>query len=189
MPSHSYDQGDRRVSFCYDVRMSILDANYCYICAKDLDLSSGSVPACPTHGPLWALKRNTVNGDALIVNDMNQVLLGKRTHEPNQGCWGISGGFTEYGEHPKATAVREALEETGWEVEVVKLLDVYLDANLGDPNAEYRAAVTYVCRPIKQVHNGDGEAEDLAWFDIHELPDNLNPDHVDPLNDYINSIL
>jgi 8-oxo-dGTP diphosphatase len=48
-------------------------------------------------------------------NDRDEVLLLKRTCEPNRGCWSPCGGKlkTEIGESPYACACREANEELG----------------------------------------------------------------------------
>jgi 8-oxo-dGTP diphosphatase len=56
-----------------------------------------------------------------------QLLLLRRANEPWLGRWDIPGGFCEPDEHPVETAVREAREECGFEVEVTGLLGMWLD--------------------------------------------------------------
>ena len=53
-----------------------------------------------------------------------RVLLVKRGKAPRAGQWSIPGGHQEPGETLRAGAAREVLEETGLEVEIVRLLDV-----------------------------------------------------------------
>lgn len=60
-----------------------------------------------------------------------RVLLIKRGKAPRAGQWSIPGGHQEAGETLRAGAVREVLEETGVEVEIVRLLDAVDSINRG----------------------------------------------------------
>ena len=60
----------------------------------------------------------------LVVQDQ-KVLLVRRAMNPEKGKWSIPAGFLDKGEDPKETAVREAWEETGLEVEIEGLVDVF----------------------------------------------------------------
>ena len=53
-----------------------------------------------------------------------RVLLVRRDKEPYRGKWSFPGGSIEPGETAREAARREALEETGIEVEVVDVADV-----------------------------------------------------------------
>jgi 8-oxo-dGTP diphosphatase len=50
---------------------------------------------------------------ALVINDGNQLLLGKRAVDPARGMWCLPGGFIEMGETMEQAALRELHEETG----------------------------------------------------------------------------
>ncbi|MGH3088964.1 MAG: NUDIX hydrolase [Rubrobacteraceae bacterium] len=53
------------------------------------------------------------------------IVLTKRAINPGYGLWTYPGGFVERGERAEAAAEREALEETGMEVEVTGLVGLY----------------------------------------------------------------
>lgn len=180
-----YCGGNNKVShesglFCYDGLM--IQYNFCYQCSKPLNITD-EVPSCPQHGPLWPLHRNAICGDALVVNEHGQILLGKRNTPPYVGWWGFLGGFTDYGEHPRDAAVREVLEETGWEVEVVMLVGIYIESLPCDENSEHRVSATYLMRPIKEVEGIIPDTPDFAWFQLDDLPKQIPKSHLKRIRD------
>ena len=54
-----------------------------------------------------------------------EVLLVRRGKPPLEGQWSIPGGRLEYGEALKDAVHREVREETGVEIEIISLLDVF----------------------------------------------------------------
>lgn len=54
-----------------------------------------------------------IGGLAATFNNAGEILLIKRADD---GTWGLPGGYSESGENPAETAVRETREETGFEV-------------------------------------------------------------------------
>ena len=54
----------------------------------------------------------------------NEILLMRRS---DNGLWGLPGGFVELGESVSEAARREVAEETGWSVEIGRLIGVYSD--------------------------------------------------------------
>ena len=68
--------------------------------------------------------------DVLIEVMPQHVVLVRRRNPP--AGWAIPGGFVEVGESVEMAAAREAFEETGLEVELVELFNVYSDP-LRDP--------------------------------------------------------
>jgi 8-oxo-dGTP pyrophosphatase MutT (NUDIX family) len=75
-----------------------------------------------------------IAGVGVVVLRGDQVLMIRRGREPRMGQWSIPGGKQEVGETWRETAVREVLEETGVEIDVIGIVDV-VDAIVrdGDP--------------------------------------------------------
>ncbi|GMA13899.1 NUDIX domain-containing protein [Deinococcus metallilatus] len=66
----------------------------------------------------------------VILNEGGDILLVRELGAPDQpakaGLWHIPSGSVEEGENPQDTALREACEETGLRVRLVKFLNAYL---------------------------------------------------------------
>jgi ADP-ribose pyrophosphatase YjhB (NUDIX family) len=60
-----------------------------------------------------------------IVFQDNRVLLVKRGKEPGLGRWSIPGGAVDVGESVKSALQREIEEETGLEVKVMDLVEIF----------------------------------------------------------------
>jgi thiamine-phosphate pyrophosphorylase len=107
-----------------------------------------------------------VAGAAVVCLDGERVLLARRGREPNKGRWSFPGGKIEPGETARAAAAREALEETGVEVRVLDVVDVY-DA-LFPP---YHFVVAdYLAEPVgEQQPRGQSDATDARWVPFADL--------------------
>jgi ADP-ribose pyrophosphatase YjhB (NUDIX family) len=109
----------------------------------------------------------------LPVDEAGQVLLVR--HVGHDDGWGVLGGAVDVGESPAAAAVREAREEIGVDMELVRLLDVLggPDYEVSYPNGDRAAYVTavYEARIISgRPAPSDGELSEVAWFLPGELP-------------------
>ncbi|MGD9101832.1 MAG: NUDIX hydrolase [Anaerolineae bacterium] len=106
--------------------MAVLpEMNYCPRCAHPLQdrLAFGRTRrVCPSCDFVF-FREHKVAAAAIVVRE-GRVLLVRRTIEPGRGKWMIPGGFVEFDEDPRQAVVREVLEETGYPVEIVQLLDV-----------------------------------------------------------------
>ena len=105
--------------------------HFCPDCGETLDPPAAlsmalSHQACARCGAIHFRNPKPCAG-VLPVHD-GQVLLARRAGPPRAGTWDIVGGFLEPGEHPEDGARREALEETGLEMEIIGLVGLYMDA-------------------------------------------------------------
>lgn len=103
----------------------------------------------------------------LPVDDAGRMLLVR--HAGHHDGWGVLGGAIEIGESPADAAVREAREEIGAEVRLVRLLDVLggPDYEVSYPNGDRTAYVTAVYEAA--IIDGspgvrDDELSEVAWF-------------------------
>jgi 8-oxo-dGTP diphosphatase len=89
-------------------------------------------------------------GVGAVIVDAGKVVLVKRRYEPLAGRWSLPGGTLEVGETLKAAVIREMREETGLDVEVGPLLEVF-DRIITDEAQRVRyhfVLVDYLCWPV-----------------------------------------
>jgi mutator protein MutT len=89
-------------------------------------------------------------GVGAVIVDAGRVLLVKRRYEPLAGHWSIPGGTLELGETLEAGIVREMREETGLEIQVGPVVEVF-DRIILDLEARVRyhfVLIDYLCWPI-----------------------------------------
>ncbi|MBI3050639.1 MAG: NUDIX hydrolase [Acidobacteria bacterium] len=94
-------------------------------------------------------ERPIVGVGAVIVRG-GEVLIVRRRYEPLAGRWSLPGGTLELGETLEAGVAREMLEETGLEVEVGPVIEVF-DRILLDETRRVRyhfVLVDYLCWPV-----------------------------------------
>lgn len=109
----------------------------------------------------------------MVLVEGGRVLLVKRGREPFRGEWALPGGRIEDAETAEQCLKREMKEETGLEVEPVKLTGIYSDPGR-DPRGIIAAAYL-VRRTGGEVRAGDDAAE-AAWHPLGRLP-KLCADH------------
>ena len=123
------------------------------------------VPVNPTRPSRQYPGQPIVGVGAVIMKD-GKVVLVKRRFEPLAGQWSLPGGRLELGETLESGLAREMLEETGLEVEVGPVVDVF-DRILLDPERKVRyhyVLIDYLCRPIggTLTHGSDVAAAELV---------------------------
>jgi len=64
-------------------------------------------------------------GVGAVVFRAEEVLIIKRGKAPFKGQWSIPGGALEHGERVTDAVIREVREETGCEIEIIGLLDIF----------------------------------------------------------------
>ena len=109
----------------------------------------------------------------LILHPPDQVLLTLRKRAPEAGCWSIVGGKVDFLETLDQCAIREAREEAGVEVEIVRLLCVTDHVLPGE--GQHWVAPAYLGRIVKgEVRNCEPEkTQEVRWFALEGVPPNL----------------
>lgn len=106
--------------------------------------------------------------DVVVPDERGRVLLVRRGSEPYGGQWALPGGFVDIGETTEAAAVRETAEETGLDVEIVRLVGVYSDPNR-DPRG-HNVSCTYLARLVEPGDpEGADDADEAAFLDPSEV--------------------
>jgi 8-oxo-dGTP diphosphatase len=107
---------------------------------------------------------------ACIVHQ-GRVLLIQRAQEPNKGFWSFPGGRIELGETIFQAVTREVREETGIEIEPVKVFQVY-DWIVRDDAGRIRFhyVVNYVrARYLAGEPRAGDDAVEVRWIRAEEI--------------------
>ncbi|HEX7018049.1 MAG TPA: NUDIX domain-containing protein [Patescibacteria group bacterium] len=118
----------------------------------------------------------------LVINDQNQVLLGKRKNSYKAGYYGIPGGRVEVGELLAETAKRELLEETNLTAVDLKYVGVVKEHQDEWDFIHF----VFVC------HQWTGEVttvepekcEGWQWYDLKALPSPILEGHAAAIKVY-----
>ena len=100
-----------------------------------------------------------------VVIREGRALLIKRGSAPLEGQWSIPGGTLELGESLQDGVRRELLEETGIEVRVLELIEVF-DRIFRDASGKIQyhfVIVDYLCELVSGEANAASDVTDTAW--------------------------
>ena len=113
-----------------------------------------------------------------VIIDRGRAVLIRRGTEPMLGQWSIPGGTLEIGETLQEGVARELLEETGLEVRVLDLIEVfdriYRENGSGGPADTKKPRFHYViadylCERIGGEPRAGSDVTDLAFAGENEL--------------------
>ena len=110
-------------------------------------------------------------GVGAVVIDGENVLLVKRGHAPLKGEWSLPGGMVELGETLEAALAREVAEETGLEVEIGPIVEVFDRIERADDGrvAYHFVIVDFACTPRSGTVAHASDAEDARWVPLSDL--------------------
>jgi ADP-ribose pyrophosphatase YjhB (NUDIX family) len=143
-------------------------AKYCIKCGTPTKIQSifGSEhPVCPSCG--WIYFEDPKVAVAALIEQGDQLLLARRIFPPFKGYWTLPAGFMNAHEIPADAAKRECLEETGLEIAIKELVNVFggrEHPNGADIFIVYRAEITGGA-----LHAGD-DVDQVAFFSRDHLP-------------------
>ncbi len=123
-------------------------------------------PVCPACG--WIHFADPKVAAAVLVERDGAILLVQRSFDPHQGKWSFPAGFVNAGEDPAEAARRECLEETGLNVRITRLLDVYAKKEHAG-GADF--IIVYGAEMVAGTLSAADDADDAAFFPRDALPE------------------
>ncbi len=104
---------------------------------------------------------------AAVGNDQGEMLLVKRA---DSGVWLYPTGWADVGYSAAEVVVKEVQEETGIDVEVVRLIAVLDGLRVGISRIPLYSLV-FQCRPVGGEFRAHPlECSDVGWFTLDDLP-------------------
>lgn len=113
-----------------------------------------------------------------ITNDVGQILL---IHKVDNDLWALPGGGHDAGESITDTAVREVKEETGLDVEIVRLVGTYTNPNhvmaYDDGEVRQQFSLCFEGRLLGgEAHEDGTETKAVRWVDPKRVAElNIHP--------------
>ena len=111
-----------------------------------------------------------------VIISGERALLIRRGSEPLKGEWSIPGGRLELGETIAEGVVRELREETGLDVRVLSLIEVFErifrdeEAPAANRPRYHFVILDYLCEVVNGEPRPGSDVTDLAWAREEELP-------------------
>ena len=150
------------------MHMHDVPLRFCPPCGGALEsrlLKNGDPPrlVCGTCGFVFYLDPKLAVG-TVIVDDHGRIVLVRRAINPGYGKWVFPGGYVDRGEEVQRAAVREALEETGLDVRLVRLINVY------SYSGRTPVIVVYAATLLGGALACDDEGLEAKFFDTADIP-------------------
>jgi 8-oxo-dGTP pyrophosphatase MutT (NUDIX family) len=122
---------------------------------------------------------------AIVFDDQGRLLLQRRA---DNGRWCLPGGAIEIGETAAEAVAREVVEETGYQVQVLRIVGVYSDpaqTTVRYPNGDVASyvAIAFECRLVGGAPALSDETAEVKWFAADALPEGFHLAHMDRVRD------
>jgi len=121
----------------------------------------------------------TIAAFGIIFDEKKRVLL---CHRRDYDLWNLPGGGMEHGESPWDCAKREVKEETGLDVEVVKLAGVY-----GKPDKN-QVVFSFICKIVSGEIAMSNDMDKFGYFAVDDIPKNTTLKQVERIKDALQNL-
>ncbi len=123
---------------------------------------------------------------AIIIQNQNEILLIKRSTPPFVGYWALPGGKSEPNETVEQTVIREAKEETGLDVSIIRKIGEYHEHGIQmGQEYDYYPACFLVKNDSGKLKKQESEIAEIQFFSLNELPKVLAFEHAQMVSDYL----
>jgi len=120
---------------------------------------------------------NPVVGIAgILLNDKNEIFLGRRKNGVYAGKWCIPCGYVEYHEDIRDGLRREFMEETGLDIEITGIAAV--QSNFHD-SENHTVGIWFHVRSLKGHIRAGDDLDMLCFFNLHEIPEMAFPTDIE----------
>jgi ADP-ribose pyrophosphatase YjhB (NUDIX family) len=129
--------------------------------ARSLKAADPNRPVCVACGFVVYLDPKVAVGT--IITMESQLVLVRRAIDPGYGLWVFPGGFVDRGEEVEKAAIREAREESGLDVRLDRLVNIY----------SYPASpiiIVYAATALRGELCSDEECLEAKLFRAEEIP-------------------
>lgn len=145
-----------------------MEYRFCPACGDRLEkrnLKAGEPDrlVCRACGFVFYLDPKVAVGTIISTGD-SQLVLVRRAIEPGYGLWVFPGGFVDRGEELPKAAIREAREESGLDIRLDRLVNIY-----SYPDAAV-IVVVYAATAMGGELCGDEECLETRLFSADNLP-------------------
>ncbi len=123
--------------------------------------------------------RNPIPTVDIIIEYKGGIILIKRKNPPEG--WALPGGFVDYGESLETAAFREAKEETGLNINLIRQFHTYSDPKR---DSRHHTITTVYIAKAKGIAIAGDDAEQIGAFKRGVFPEEIAFDHREILNDY-----
>ena len=144
---------------------------FCKLCGGGLEnrmVDQRSRPVCVQCGDIQY--RQLIVGAGCLIEEGERLLLIRRLNEPFRGSWCLPAGHVDDNEAPVEAAPREALEETGLQVQAQQLVDPYF---FDDHPEGCGVFLVYRCSVLSGTLQQTAEGSTPTYFARDEIPGSL----------------
>jgi ADP-ribose pyrophosphatase YjhB (NUDIX family) len=149
----------------YPQREKLADEfKYCPLCSTPLvkiKVGARARLSCPECG--FIHHRNPAPSIGVLIADGEKVVLGRRRGHPGKGKWALPSGYIDFEEDFLTSAIREAREETGLDVEVCSIMNVV--SSFVSPRFHFLCVYMFARVVGGYLRAGD-DLETVDWFPL-----------------------
>lgn len=149
----------------YPQREKLADEfKYCPLCSTPLvkiKVGARARQSCPECG--FIQHRNPAPSIGVLIADGEKVVLGRRCGHPGKGKWALPSGYIDFEEDFLTSAIREAREETGLDVEVCSIMNVV--SSFVSPRFHF-LCIYISARVVGGYLRAGDDLETVDWFPL-----------------------